>query len=615
MSEGNRNIRQQQGPRGGPGAMRIHEKPKNAKKTLSRLFRYLGAHKIALLVIAIMSAASTVLAVIAPEILGKATTALYGGVESGNWDGVWQEIVNILVSLGIIYLITQILLFFQNFIAAKVSARTIHKLRRDLSEKVHRLPLSYLDGKTTGELLSRVTNDAETVNMTLHQTMTQIITSVITIVGCLIMMFSINVTMALVAIIIIPLSLISSNLVIKKSQKYFRRQSSAIGDVNSHVEEMYTGHNIIKAFNYEEKSKERFDKINSNIRENAWRAEFFSGLMQPIAIVLGGLGYAVIAAMGCLNFINGRITQVGQIQSFLQYMKQFSQPISSVANMSAMLQSAIAAAERVFEVLDEDEEIADKENPEKLENIRGDVSIEHIKFGYSPDKAIIHDLTINVKSGQTIAIVGPTGAGKTTLINLLMRFYDVDGGSIKIDGVDIRDMKRDDLRGIFGMVLQDTWLFNGTVYENIAYGRDGATRAQVVDAAKRAYVHRFIKTLSEGYDMELNEEASNISQGQKQLLTIARVIVKDPAILILDEATSSVDTRTEVLIQKAMNELMKGRTSFVIAHRLSTIRGADTILVINDGDVVEQGNHEDLLAKGGFYASLYNSQFENAEVS
>ncbi len=597
---------------GGPPGMGGGEKAKNFKGTMGRLLKYLGAYKVSIAVVVILATASAVLTVIAPNVLGQITTNLYNGVKTGEWGGIWQEILRILITLAVIYICAQGFTILQNFILARVTSRIVYDLRRDLDLKIAKLPLKYLDGTTHGELLSRVVNDTETVSMTLQQSMPQIVTAVITFIGVICMMFSINVAMAAASMIIIPLTVIISSVVVKKSQKYFRGQQKAIGDMNSHVEEMYTGHTIVKSFNYEDKAKSDFTVINDKIRTNAKNAEFFSSLMMPLSSVLTNLSYAAMAAAGCLNVINGKI-DVGQVQAFLQYMRQFGMPISTISNMASTLQSAAAAAERIFEVLNEEEEVPDKEPPKIIEHVKGNVSIEHVKFGYSPDKIIISDLNLEVKSGQTIAIVGPTGAGKTTLINLLMRFYDVNGGSIRIDGVDVRDMRRDDLRSIFGMVLQDTWLFNGTIEENLAYGRDGATHEEVVDAAKKAYAHHFIKAQPDGYATVINEEGSNISQGQKQLLTIARAIVADPAILILDEATSSVDTRTEVLIQNAMNKLMEGRTSFVIAHRLSTIRGADTILVMNNGNVVEQGNHDELLAKGGFYAALYNSQFENSE--
>jgi len=592
------------------GEMKAVEKAKNFGSSGMRLIKYFSEFKIQLIAVIIMVILSTTFTVVAPEILGKVTTQLYNGVSTGKFN--WSYIINILRWLTIIYILAQLFQFFQSFIMAKITARSIYNLRNDVDRKINKLPLQYLDSKTHGEILSRVTNDIETINSTMQQSFTQIVSSLATVIGILIMMFSINLWMSLIAIIVIPLSIIASSSVIKGSQKYFGIQQKEIGKINGHIEEMYTGHSIVKIFNYEEKAKEKFKTINNEIYKNAWRAEFLSGTMMPIVSFFGYIGYALIAVLGCTFVLKGKI-QVGQVQAFIQYMKQFTQPLSTIANMAGTLQSTIAAAERVFEILDEKEEVPDLQVDIKAEKIKGDVSIKNVKFGYSKDKPIINNLNIEVKSGQTVAIVGPTGAGKTTLINLLMRFYDVDDGSIKVDGVDIKNMKRDSLHTIFGMVLQDTWLFNGTIEENLAYGSDSATHEDVVVAAKTAYAHHFIKVLPGGYNMVINEEANNISQGQKQLLTIARAIIADPKILILDEATSSVDTRTEVFIQKAMNELMKGRTSFVIAHRLSTIRDADVILVMNSGDVIEQGSHDELMKQGGFYYNLYNSQFESMD--
>ncbi|MCB2295610.1 ABC transporter ATP-binding protein/permease [Clostridium algoriphilum] len=587
------------------------EKPKHFGSSAKRLINYFSPFKFHLIAVLVMVILSTAFTVAAPEILGKVTTELYKWVSTGKLN--WTYVLYILKWLTVIYVLSQLFQFLQSFIMAKITSRTIYNMRNDVDRKINKLPLKYLDSKTHGEILSRVTNDIETINSTMQQSFTQIITSIATVIGILLMMFSINLWMSLIAIIVIPLSMIASLTVIKGSQKYFTEQQKAIGEINGHIEEMYTGHNIVKIFNYEEKAKEKFTTINKDIYENAWRAEFFSGTMMPIVTFFGNVGYALIAVLGCIFVVQGKI-QVGQIQAFIQYMKQFMQPLTTISNMVGTLQSTIAAAERVFEILDEKEEVPDLETAVEIEKTKGNVSLKNVKFGYSKDEPIINNLNIEVKSGQTVAIVGPTGAGKTTLINLLMRFYEVDGGSIKIDGIDIKDMKRDNLHTIFGMVLQDTWLFNGTIEENLAYGREGATHTEVVAAAKTAYAHHFIKTLPEGYNMVINEEASNISQGQKQLLTIARAIITDPRILILDEATSSVDTRTEVLIQKAMDELLKGRTSFVIAHRLSTIRDADVILVMNNGDVIEQGSHDELMKQGGFYYNLYNSQFEITDV-
>ena len=593
------------------GAVMDIEKPKHFGSSAKRLINYFSPFKFQLIAVLVMVILSTAFTVAAPEILGQVTTELYKWVSTGKLN--WNYILYILKWLTVIYVLSQLFLFLQSFFMAKITSRTIYNMRNDVDRKINKLPLKYLDSKTHGEILSRVTNDIETINSTMQQSFTQIITSIATVIGILIMMFSINLWMSLIAIIVIPLSMIASLTVIKGSQKYFAGQQKAIGEINGHIEEMYTGHNIVKIFNYEEKAKEKFTTINKDIYENAWRAEFFSGTMMPIVAFFGNVGYALIAVLGCIFVVQGKI-QVGQIQAFIQYMKQFMQPLTTISNMLGTLQSTIAAAERVFEILDEKEEVPDLETAVEIEKTKGNVSLKNIKFGYSKDEPIINNLNNEVKSGQTVAIVGPTGEGKTTLINLLMRFYEVDGGSIKIDGIDIKDMKRDNLHTIFGMVLQDTWLFNGTIEENLAYGREGATHTEVVAAAKTAYAHHFIKTLPEGYNMVINEEASNISQGQKQLLTIARAIITDPRILILDEATSSVDTRTEVLIQKAMDELLKGRTSFVIAHRLSTIRDADVILVMNNGDVIEQGSHDELMKQGGFYYNLYNSQFEITDV-
>lgn len=587
------------------------EKPRNFGNTGRRLLRYFKQLKGTLLVAILLTVLSTVFTVLAPEVLGRITTQLYLGVTTGIF--LWDKMITTLLLLTVIYLISQVFAFGQNFMMAEITSRIIYLIRTDLNIKLNRLPLRFLDSKTHGELLSRITNDVETVSSTLQHSFTQIISSLITLVGISVMMLLINVWISLVAFAVIPLALFTSSIIIKASQKYFINQQTFIGAMNGHVEEMYTGYSIVRSFNYEEEAKARFSDLNKKILNNSWRAEFLSGILSPLAVFLGNIGYVGVAVLGCFFAIRGQI-EVGQIQAFLQYVKQFNNPISIISNAAGTLQAALAAAERIFEILDEKEESAEHPNPVKLENVQGNVSIQQVNFSYLPGQPVIHDFNLEVKSGQTIAIVGPTGSGKTTLINLFMRFYDVDDGTIKVDGVDIRDMKRDDLRGIFGMVLQDTWLFNGTIEENIAYGRQGATRQQVVDAAKTAYVHQFIRTLPNSYDMRISEDASNISQGQKQLLTIARAIIADPPILILDEATSSVDTRTEVLIQNAMNRMMQGRTSFVIAHRLSTIRNADIILVLNHGDIVEKGSHIELMEKKGFYHSLYNSQFEAEEA-
>ncbi|OAM96373.1 ATP-binding cassette, subfamily B [Pelosinus fermentans] len=582
------------------------EKPRNFGNTGRRLLRYFKQLKGKLLVAILMTVLSTVFTVLAPEILGRVTTQLYIGVTTGIF--LWDKMITTLLLLTVIYLISQVFAFAQNFLMAEITSRIIYLIRTDLNIKLNRLPLRFLDSKTHGELLSRVTNDVETVSSTLQHSFTQIISSLTTLAGISVMMLIINVWISLVAFAVIPLALLTSSIIIKTSQKYFINQQAFIGAMNGHVEEMYTGYSIVRSFNYEEEAKTRFSDLNKKILKNSWRAEFLSGILSPLAAFLGNIGYVGVAVLGCFFAIRGQI-EVGQIQAFLQYVKQFNNPISIISNAAGTLQAALAAAERIFEILDEAEESAEHPNPVKLENVQGNVSIRQVNFSYLPGQPVIRDFNLEVKSGQTVAIVGPTGSGKTTLINLFMRFYDVDDGSIKIDGIDIRDMKRDDLRGIFGMVLQDTWLFNGTIAENIAYGRQGATRQQVVDAAKTTYVHQFIRTLPNSYDMRISEDAGNISQGQKQLLTIARAIIADQPILILDEATSSVDTRTEVLIQNAMNRMMQGRTSFVIAHRLSTIRNADIILVLNHGDIVEKGSHTELMVKKGFYYDLYNSQF------
>ncbi|QDR81518.1 ABC transporter ATP-binding protein [Sporomusa termitida] len=587
------------------------KKPRNFGNTGRRLLLYFKQLKGKLLTAVLMTVLSTLFTVLAPEILGQVTTLLYQGVTTGLFH--WDKMVRTLLLLTVVYLISQLFSLGQNFLMAEVTARIIYLIRQDLNTKLNRLPLRFLDGKTHGELLSRVTNDVETVSSTLQHSFTQIISSLVTLAGISLMIVLINVWMSLIAFAVIPLALFSSSMIIKASRKYFINQQEFIGAMNGHVEEMYTGYSIVSSFNYEDEAKASFSDLNKKILNNSWRAEFLSGILSPLAAFLGNLGYVGVAVMGCFFAIRGQI-EVGQIQAFLQYVRQFNQPISIISNAAGTLQAALAAAERIFEILDEEEESAEHAKPVKLENVQGNVSFQQVRFSYLPGQPVIHDFNLEVKSGQTVAIVGPTGSGKTTLINLLMRFYDVDEGSINIDGIDIRDMKRDDVRGIFGMVLQDTWLFNGTIEENIAYGRQGATRQQVVDAAKTAHVHQFIKTLPNNYDMRISEDAGNISQGQKQLITIARAIIAAPPILILDEATSSVDTRTEVLIQTAMQRMMRGRTSFVIAHRLSTIRNADIILALNDGDIVEKGSHTELMAQRGFYHSLYNSQFAAEEA-
>ena len=548
--------------------------------------------------------------------MGKATTALFEGliskVTEQSGSGIdFGYIGQIVIVLLVLYIISTVFSLIQGFAMSGIAQKVSYKMRKEISEKINRMPLKYFDTKTHGEVLSRVTNDVDTVSQTLNQSMSQIITSATTLIGVLIMMFSINWIMTLVALLIVPVSLGLISIVVKKSQRYFKSQQEYLGHVNGQVEEVYSGHNIVKAFNAEEREINTFNDLNDTLYKSAWKSQFLSGLMQPIMMFVGNLGYVLVSIIGGFLAIKGAI-EVGDIQAFIQYVRSFTQPIAQTAQIANVLQSTAAAAERVFEFLDEEEEVKDVENPMSTKDIVGEVEFNHVHFGYNPEKIIINDFTAKVKPGQRVAIVGPTGAGKTTMVKLLMRFYEVNEGNITIDGHNIKDFSRSDLRKMFGMVLQDTWLFNGTIMENLRYGRLDASDEEVKRAAKAAHVDSFIKTLPDGYNMELNEEASNVSQGQKQLLTIARAILADPKILILDEATSSVDTRTELLIQKAMDKLMEGRTSFIIAHRLSTIRDADLILVMKDGDIIEQGNHHELLKKGGFYASLYNSQFENA---
>lgn len=594
----------------GPGG--ANEKAKDFKGTLKKLLHYMSVFKVQMAFIVIFAICGTVFDIVGPKILGKATTEIYNGLVSKVSGGSGMDFGRIgqilLMTLGL-YLISALCSFIQGYLMTGVSQKTTYRLRKEISEKINRMPMNYFDTKPVGEVLSRVTNDIDTLGQSLNQSATQMITSVTTLIGVLAMMLSISPLMTLATLVILPVSMILISFVMKHSQKYFRGQQEYLGNVNGQVEEIYSGHNIIKAFNKEEDVIREFDTTNDRLYDSAWRSQFFSGMMMPIMQFIGNLGYVVVAILGGFLAIRKTI-EVGDIQSFIQYVKRFTQPIQQIAQVANMLQMTAAASERVFEFLEEEEEDQIVGHPVSVENLEGNVSFDHVHFGYNADKIIVNDFSAEVKEGQKIAIVGPTGAGKTTMIKLLMRFYDVNSGAIKIDGHDIRDFNRSELREMFGMVLQDTWLFNGSIRDNIKYGKLDATDEEVIQAAKAAHVHQFVKTLPGGYDMELNEEANNVSQGQKQLLTIARAILADPKILILDEATSSVDTRTEVLIQKAMDNLMKGRTSFVIAHRLSTIRDADMILVMKDGDIVEQGNHEELLAKGGFYADLYNSQFE-----
>ena len=588
------------------------EKAKDFKGTMKKLMGYLTQYKIGLLLVVIFAIGSTIFNIAGPKILGKATTELFHGLinkVSGGSGIDFDKIAKILIGLMCLYVCSALFSFIQGYIMTGVSQKLTYRMRKEISEKIDRLPMGYFDKMTHGELLSRITNDVDTLSQSLNQSATQVITSVATIIGVLVMMLSISPLMTVIAILILPLSMGLIGMIVKRSQRYFKEQQEYLGYVNGQVEEVYGGHNIVKAFNKEDDVIDEFDRDNDRLYRSAWKSQFLSGMMMPIMQFVGNLGYVAVVILGGYLAIKKTI-EVGDIQSFIQYVRNFTQPIQQVAQVANMLQSTAAASERVFEFLGEPEEEAAPENPVVLKNPEGAVEFEHVHFGYNPEHTIIHDFSVKVEPGQKIAIVGPTGAGKTTMVKLLMRFYDVSGGSIKVDGHDIREFDRGELRRMFGMVLQDTWLFKGSIEDNIRYGKLDATHEDVVKAADAAYAHRFIQTLPGGYGMELNEEASNVSQGQKQLLTIARAILADPKILILDEATSSVDTRTEVRIQKAMDNLMKGRTSFIIAHRLSTIRDADLILVMKEGDIVEMGRHEELLAKNGFYADLYNSQFE-----
>lgn len=596
----------------GPGAIGNVQKAKDFKGTLKKLFKSMSKYKVQLIIIFIFAIASTIFSIVGPKILGNATTELFNGIISKLSGGAgidFDKIASILIFLIILYIISALFSYVQGFIMTGISQKYTYQLRKKVSIKINKLPISYFDKKTHGEVLSIITNDIDTMSQSLNQSATQLITSITTIIGILVMMLSINVTMTIVAILILPIASLITMFIVKHSQKYFAKQQEYLGHVNGKIEEMYSGQNVIKVFNAENKVLKEFEKDNTYLSNVGWKSQFLSGMMHPIMNFIGNLGYVVIAILGGYFTILGKIT-VGNIQSFISYTKNFTNPIAQLAQVSNMIQSMIAASERVFEFLDEKEE-KEVKNPLKVDNIEGNVTFDHVKFGYNEDQIIIKDFSANVKKGQKIAIVGPTGAGKTTMIKLLMRFYNVNDGSILVDGKNINDFKRSDLRHIFGMVLQDTWLFSGTIMENLRYGNLDATDDEIIDAAKKAHVHHFIQTLPDAYNMQLNEETNNISQGQKQLLTIARAILANPKVLILDEATSSVDTRTEILIQKAMDELMKNRTSFIIAHRLSTIKDADLILVMNNGDIVEQGNHEELLNKKGFYYNLYNSQFES----
>lgn len=605
----NRNM----GRRGpvGHGGMMPGEKAKDFNGTTRKILSYIGSYKIAIVLVMISAVAGTVFNIVGPKVLSKATTEIFNGLVSKVSGGAGIDFhkigVILLILLGL-YCVSALFSFIQGYIMSGISQKLSFRMRKEISEKINRMPLAYFESKTVGEVLSRITNDVDTFGMSLNQSITTLITSVTTLIGVFIMMMTISPLMTLIALVILPISAFLISAVVKHSQKYFKAQQEYLGDINGTIEESYSGHTIIKAFNREEKVNQDFQETNAKLYSSAWKSQFLSGLMQPIMTFVGNLGYVAVAVTGSMLAVAGSIT-VGDIQAFIQYVRSFTQPITQIAQVFNMLQSMAAAAERIFEFLDEEEEPV-TENPVRLEDIKGEVEFEHVRFGYDPQKPVIHDFTCHVEPGSMVAIVGPTGAGKTTMVKLLMRFYDVNSGCIKVDGENVKDFERRNLREAFGMVLQDTWLFKGTIMENIRYGRLDATDEEVIAAAKAANADHFIRTLPGGYAMELNEEASNVSQGQKQLLTIARAILADNRIMILDEATSSVDTRTEQHIQDAMANLMKGRTSFVIAHRLSTIRDADVILVMKDGDIIEQGNHKQLLAQNGFYAQLYNSQFE-----
>ena len=605
------------GPMGGPGrGMAPGEKAKDLKGTMVKLIKYMRRFYVPIVMVIIFAIASTVFNIVGPTILGDATTEIFKGLVrkvSGGSGIDFDKVTHILLMLLSLYVASAIFSFIQGLIMTHVSNNVSYQMRKDISEKIHRMPMKYFESRTHGEILSRITNDVDTLQTGINQSVTQLITSATTLIGVLVMMLSINVWMTLAALLILPVSMFIISKVMKHSQKYFQDQQKYLGEVNGQVEEIYSGHTVVKAFNKEDDVINEFEKTNEKLYSSAWRSQFFSGMMMPIMQFVGNLGYVMVALLGGFMVIKNKI-EVGDVQAFFQYIRNFTQPIQQIAQVTNMLQSSAAASERVFEFLDVEEEDQMAEDPVSINQIEGNVSFEHISFGYDPSKIIVHDFNADVKAGQKVAIVGPTGAGKTTMIKLLMRFYDVNSGEICIDGHNVKDFNRMELREMFGMVLQDTWLFHGTIMENIRYGRLDATDEEVIAAAKAAHAHHFIMSQPGGYQMELNEETSNISQGQKQLLTIARAILADNKIMILDEATSSVDTRTEERIQKAMDNLMKGRTSFVIAHRLSTIRDADLILVMKDGDIIEQGTHESLLAKNGFYANLYNSQFEKMET-
>lgn len=605
------------GPGGGPGGHMSMSgaKAKDFKGTMKRLLEYINPFKVSIIIVIIFAVASAAFGIYGPKLLGKATTKVFEGLlgkVTGSGNGIdFDYIGGIMLTLLALYGLSSIFAYVQGFIMSGVAMKISYNMRRNISLKVNKMPLKYFDDTNHGEVLSRVTNDVDTVSQTLNQSLSQIITSFTTVVGVLFMMFSISFLMTLIALCIIPASMVLVIMIVKKSQKYFKDQQKFLGNVNGHIEEMYSGHVVVKTFNAEAKSEATFQESNNKLFDAAWKSQFLSGLMMPVMTIVGNVGYVAVCVLGGALAAKKTI-EVGDIQAFIQYVRNFTMPLSQLANVSNVLQQTAAAAERVFEFLDEQEEIKEVENPVKMANIVGDVSFKNVHFGYNPENIIVNDFSVDIKQGQKVAIVGPTGAGKTTMVKLLMRFYDVNEGQILVDNVDIRNYERSDLRNHFGMVLQDTWLYNSTIMENIRYGRLDATDAEVIEAAKAAHVDSFVHMLPDGYNMVLNEDASNVSQGQKQLITIARAILSNPKILILDEATSSVDTRTEIQIQRAMNNLMQDRTSFIIAHRLSTIRDADIILVMNHGDIVEQGPHLELLEKGGFYANLYNSQFEVA---
>lgn len=618
MSNEDRKMRPTMGGMGqmrGMGGGKV--KAKNFKGSMKKLFNYLFKYKFSVILIILFAIGSTAFSIIGPKILGNATTEIFNGIMSklSGGSGIdFTKISRILITLLVIYLISAVFSFIQGFIMTGVSQKLTYRLRKEMIEKIDRMPMNYFDRRTHGEVLSRITNDIDTLNQSLNQSMTQIITSITTIIGIVFMMCTINVIMTCTIVLIVPISLIFITFIAKKSQKYFKEQQDYLGHVNGQVEEVYGGHNIVKVFNGEEDAINRFNTDNETLYKSAWKSQFLSGLMQPIMMFISNIGYVAVAILGGFFAIQNKIS-VGDIQSFIQYTRSFTQPLAQIAQISNMLQSIAASSERVFEFLEEEEEVQFADNPESIENIEGNVEFRNVKFGYYPDKTIINNFSLKVNEGKKVAIVGPTGAGKSTIIKILMRFYDINNGDILIDGKSIYNFNRRDLRKLFGMVLQETWLFNGSIKENIRYGNLDASDEEVHNAAESAEADEFISTFHEGYDMILNEEVSNVSQGQKQLLTIARAILKNPKILILDEATSSVDTRTELKIQKAMDTLMEGRTSFIIAHRLSTIKNADIILVLKDGDIIEQGNHEELMAMNGFYTNLYNSQFEKTAAN